>query len=38
MPTVRAVLKRAALDDYGWGAIIAGIVMIAPFQKKNIVP
>jgi len=24
--------------DLRWGAIIAGIVMSAPFQKKNIVP
>lgn len=38
MPSVRAILRSAAPNDYRWSAIIAGIVKSAPFQMKNVVP
>jgi len=38
MPSVRAVLRSAAPNDYRWSAIISGIVKSAPFQMKNVVP
>lgn len=38
MPAVRAILREAAAKDYGWSAILAGIVKSTPFQMKEIVP
>ena len=38
MPSVRAILKASAANDYRWSSIISGIVKSAPFQMKNIVP
>jgi hypothetical protein len=38
MPSVRAIVRAAAPNDYRWSSIIAGIVKSAPFQMKNIVP
>jgi hypothetical protein len=38
MPSVRAIVKASAQNDYRWSSIISGIVKSAPFQMKNIVP
>jgi hypothetical protein len=38
MPSVRAILRASAANDYRWSSIISGIVKSAPFQMKNIVP
>jgi hypothetical protein len=38
MPSVRAIVKMSAANDYRWSSIISGIVKSAPFQMKNIVP
>ena len=38
MPSVRAIVKASAANDYRWSSIISGIVKSAPFQMKNIVP
>jgi Protein of unknown function (DUF1592)/Protein of unknown function (DUF1588)/Protein of unknown function (DUF1585) len=38
MPTVRAVVRDAAANDYRWSAIVLGIVKSTPFQMKNVVP
>ena len=38
MPTVRAVVREAAANDYRWSAIVLGIVRSAPFQTRNVVP
>ncbi len=34
MPTVRAILREAAKDDYRFGSIVMGIVKSAPFEMK----
>ena len=34
-PTVRAIDRSAAADDYRWSSIIAGIVKSAPFQMRT---
>ena len=38
MPSVRAIVRASAANDYRWSSIISGIVKSAPFQMKNIVP
>jgi hypothetical protein len=38
MPSVRAIVKASAQNDYRWSSIVSGIVKSAPFQMKNIVP
>jgi hypothetical protein len=38
MPSVRAIVRTAASNDYTWSAIIGGIVKSAPFQMKNPTP
>jgi len=34
-PTVRAIDRSAAADDYRWSAVILGIVKSAPFQMRT---
>ena len=34
-PTIRAIVRAAAADDYRWSSIIAGIVKSMPFQMKK---
>jgi hypothetical protein len=34
-PTVRAIVRAAAADDYRWSSIIAAIVKSMPFQMKR---
>ena len=38
MPSVRAIVRSAAVRDYRWSSIIAGVVGSEPFQMKNLVP
>ena len=38
MPSVRAIVREAAANDYRWSSIILGIVKSTPFQMKTIVP
>jgi hypothetical protein len=38
MPSVRAVVREAAANDYRWSSIILGIVRSTPFQMKTRVP
>jgi hypothetical protein len=38
MPSVRAVVRRAAATGYRWSSIISGVVASPPFQMKNLVP
>jgi hypothetical protein len=38
MPSVRAVGREAAANDYRWSSIILGIVKSTPFQMKTRVP
>jgi hypothetical protein len=38
MPSVRAIVREAAANDYRWSSIILGIVRSTPFQMKTIVP
>jgi hypothetical protein len=34
MPTVRAIVRRAAPDDYRFSSLILGIVDSAPFRMR----
>ena len=34
-PTIRAIVREAAVDDYRWSSIIRGIVNSTPFQMKR---
>jgi hypothetical protein len=34
-PTVRAITRDAAVDDYRWSTIIVGIVQSAPFRMRK---
>jgi hypothetical protein len=34
-PTVRAITRSAALDNYRWSSIIVGIVQSTPFRKRR---
>ncbi|MDA1092624.1 MAG: DUF1592 domain-containing protein [Acidobacteria bacterium] len=34
-PTVRAITREAAIDDYRWSSIIVGIVQSAPFRMRK---
>jgi hypothetical protein len=36
MPTIRAIVKQAATDDYRFATILAGIVGSAPFRMKQV--
>ena len=36
-PTVRAIVRDAARDDYRWSSLVLGVVASAPFQQQ-IVP
>jgi hypothetical protein len=36
MPTVRAIVRDAARDNYRFSAIIMGIVKSAPFQMRKL--
>ena len=38
MPTVRAVVRDAAADDYRWSALIAGVVKSPAFLMRNAAP
>ena len=38
MPTVRAVVRDAATDDYRWSALIAGVVKSPAFLMRNAGP
>jgi len=38
MPSVRAIVREAAANDYRWSSIVLGIVRSTPFQMKTIVP
>jgi hypothetical protein len=38
MPSVRAVVREAAANDYRWSSIILGIIRSTPFQMKTRVP
>jgi hypothetical protein len=38
MPSVRAIVRESAANDYRWSSIILGIVKSTPFQMKTIVP
>jgi len=38
MPSVRAIVREASVNDYRWSSIILGIVKSTPFQMKTIVP
>jgi hypothetical protein len=33
-PTVRAVQRAAAADDYRWSSVVSAIVKSAPFQMR----
>ena len=35
MPTVRAVVRDAAADDYRWSALVGGIVKSPAFLMRN---
>ena len=35
MPTVRAVVRGAAADNYRWSSLIAGIVKSPAFLMRN---
>jgi hypothetical protein len=37
MPSVRAIVREAAANDYRWSSIVLGIVKSTPFQMKTIV-
>ena len=34
-PTVRAIVRAAAADDYRWSALVAGIVKSPAFLMRN---
>ena len=34
-PTVRAITREAALENYSWSSIIVGIVQSTPFRKRR---
>jgi len=34
MPTVRAIVRRAAPDDYRFSSLVLGIVESAPFKTR----
>ena len=36
MPTVRALVRDAALDDYRWSSLVLGIVRSDPFQMRRV--
>jgi hypothetical protein len=36
MPTIRAIVRQAAADDYRFATILAGIVGSAPFRMKQV--
>jgi hypothetical protein len=36
MPTIRAIVKQAAADDYRFAALVTGIVKSAPFRMKQV--
>lgn len=38
MPSVRAIVRESAANDYRWSSIVLGIVRSTPFQMKTIVP
>ena len=35
MPTIRAIVREAAADDYRWSSIILGLVKSPPFQMRS---
>jgi hypothetical protein len=37
-PAVRAIVRRAAADDYRWSSIISALVESAPFQMRGARP
>ena len=37
-PTVRAIDRAAAADDYRWSSVVLGIVKSAPFQMRTAGP
>jgi hypothetical protein len=38
MPTVRAALREASVNDYRWSSIVLGIVRSDPFQRRAVLP
>jgi hypothetical protein len=38
MPTIRAIVKQAAAEDYRFGAVLAAIVDSAPFRMQQVPP
>ena len=34
MPTVRAIVRRAAQDDYRFSSLVLGVVESAPFRMR----
>jgi hypothetical protein len=34
MPTARAIVRRAADDDYRFSSLVLGVVMSDPFQMR----
>jgi hypothetical protein len=36
MPTIRAIVKQAAAEDYRFGAVLAAIVDSAPFRMQQV--
>ena len=36
MPTVRAIVRKAATDDYHFSALVTGIVMSDEFTKAQV--
>ena len=35
MPSVRAIVRAAAADDYRWSSVILGVIESAPFQMRR---
>ena len=35
MPSVRAIVRGAAEDDYRWSSVILGVIESAPFQMRR---
>jgi hypothetical protein len=36
MPTIRAIVKKAAADDYRFGTLLAAMVDSAPFRMQQV--
>jgi hypothetical protein len=38
MPTIRAIVKQTAAEDYRFSALLAAIVQSAPFRMQQVLP